>query len=127
MDTMQEHIWNRACGHGAPVPGAGDAALAAMLTLHGMVMNVGVLDAIRTLNADELAAARSGYRYFGFGNVAGIIGAGQAAMAQGLDAAVLEETLDDAYAAIVEEGVLMTAFAAHHAREPGAYAPLQDG
>lgn len=126
MDTMQEQLWNRACGNGAPVPGAGDTALATMLTFHGMVINVGVLDAIKTLNAEELAAARSGYRYFGFGNVAGIIGAGQAAIVQDLDVAMHEETLEDAYAAIVEEGVLMAAFTAHHARAPSAYAPLRD-
>jgi hypothetical protein len=124
--TMQEQIWNRACGNGAPVPGAGDVALAAMLTFHGMVQNVGTLDAIKTLSAEELAAARSGYRYFGFGNVAGIIGAGQAAIVQDLDIAVLEATLDDAYAAIVEDGGLMAAFAAHYGRAPAAYAPLQD-
>ena len=125
MDTMQEQIWNRACGNGAPVPGAGDTALAAMLTFHGMVVNVGTLDAIKTLNADELAAARSGYRYFGFGNVAGIIGAGQAAIAQDLDLAMLDETLEDAYAAIVEDGALMAAFTAHFERDPSAYAPLR--
>lgn len=123
--TTQEAVWNRACGNGAPVPGPGDTALAALLTFHGMVRNVGTLDAIQSLTADELAAARVGYRYFGFANVAGVIGAGQQAIAQGLDLALLAATLDEAYDAIVEEGALMRAFEAHFAREPSAYAPLE--
>jgi hypothetical protein len=125
--TIATGIWNRACGQGASMPGPGDVALAAVLTFHGMVMHVGALDAIESLTADELAAARDGYRYFGYGNVAGIIGAGQAVLAQGLDAAALAETLDDAYAAIIEDGAIMHAFVAHYDREPAAYAPLQDG
>jgi hypothetical protein len=122
--TTQETIWNRACGNGAAAPGPGDTALAALLTFHGMVMNVGVLDAIQSLTAEELAAARAGYRYFDFANVAGVIGAGQQAIAQGLDLALLETTLDEAYGAIVEDGALMGAFAAHFEREPAAYAPV---
>ena len=124
--TIETAIWNRACGQGAPIPGPGDVALAALLTFHGMVLNVGTLAAIVSLTADELAAARDGYRYFGYGNVAGIIGAGQAALAQGLDAAALADTLDDAYAAIIEDGAIMQAFSAHYGREPAAYAPLQN-
>jgi hypothetical protein len=127
MLTMQEQIWNRACGNGAPAPGPGDTALAAVLTFHGMVMNVGVLDAIQSLTAAELAAARAGYRYFDFANVAGVIGAGQQAIAQELDLALLAATLDEAYGAIVEDGALMRAFAAHHAQAPSAYAAVQSG
>lgn len=122
MSEQSEHIWKRACGNGPAASGPGDTALMAVLTFHGLVMNAGVLYAIDCLTAGELEAAKHGYRYFGFGNVAGVIGAGQAAKAQGLDAALLDQTLEDAYAAIIDDAVLMQTFEAHHARQPADYA-----
>jgi hypothetical protein len=125
--TTHEKIWQRACGSGPAQPGIGDVALMAMLTFHGLVMNMGALHAIKCLNDEQVAASRAGYRYFGFGNIAGVIGAGQHAIAQGLDEGELEGTLEEAYAAIIDEdGVLMRAFEAHYAHEPSAYAPLAD-
>jgi hypothetical protein len=125
--TTHEKIWQRACGSGPAQPGIGDVALMAMLTFHGLVMNMGALHAIKCLNDQQVAASRAGYRYFGFGNIAGVIGAGQHAIAQGLDEGELEGTLEEAYAAIIDEdGVLMRAFEAHYAHEPSAYAPLAD-
>lgn len=123
--TTPEHIWRRACGSGPDTPGLGDAALMAMLTFHGLVMNIGALHGIECLTEEQVAASRAGYRYFGFGNIAGVIGAGQHAIAQGLDPAELEDMLDEAYAAIIDEdAVLMQAFEAHYAAEPGAFAPV---
>ncbi|HEX8477557.1 MAG TPA: hypothetical protein VF663_04440 [Telluria sp.] len=56
-----------------------------------------------------------------------MIGAGQHAIAQGLDGSELEDTLEEAYAAMIEEdGVLLRAFEAHCAQAPIAYAPLAD-
>jgi hypothetical protein len=125
--TTPEKIWQRACGNGPAHPGTGDIALMAMLTFHGLVMNMGTLHAVKCLNDEQVAASRAGYRYFGFGNIAGVIGAGQHAIAQGLDESELEETLEEAYAAIIDEdGVLMRAFEAHYAHESPAYAPLAD-
>jgi len=126
--TLPEKIWQRACGNGPASPGTGDIALMAMLTFHGLVMNMGALHAIECLNAEQVAASRAGYRYFGFGNIAGVIGAGQHAIAQGLDESELEETLEEAYGAIIEEdGVLLKAFEAHFAQAPADYAPLAQG
>lgn len=125
--TTRAAIWQRACGAGPAAPRAGDTALMALLTFHGLVMNAGVLYAIDCLSPHELDAARQGYRYFGFANVAGVIGAGQAAKAQGLDADLLADTLEDAYAAIIADEVVMQAFEAHYARQPADYAPVVPG
>lgn len=123
--TIEQTIWNRACGSGPATPGAGDTALASMLTFHGLVMNVGALHAIECLTDDQVALARAGYRHFGFGNIAGVIGAGQHAIAQGLDPEELEGMLDDAYHAIIDnDAVLMQAFEAHYRRAPGDYAAV---
>ena len=126
MSALSETIWNRACGNGPATPGAGDTALMAVLTFHGLAMNGGVLYALQCLTAGELDAARAGYRYFGFANAAGVIGAGQAALDQGLDADSLEETLADAYAAILDDGVLMQAFEARLDTQPADFAPVTD-
>lgn len=124
-NTIPENIWLRACGNGPDAPGTGDIALMAMLTFHGLVMNMGALHAIKCLNEEQVAASRAGYRYFGFGNIAGVIGAGQHAIAQGLDLDELEATLEEAYGAIIDEdAVLMKAFEAHYAHDPSAYAAL---
>ena len=123
--TIPERIWQRACGNGPAAPRTGDIALMAMLTFHGLVMNMGALHAIKCLNDEQVAASRAGYRYFGFGNIAGVIGAGEHAIAQGLDLDELDATLEEAYAAIIDEdGVLMRAFESHYAQQPSAYAPL---
>ena len=123
--TIPEQIWQRACGNGPATPGTGDIALMAMLTFHGLVMNMGALHAIKCLNEEQVAASRAGFRYFGFGNIAGVIGAGQHAIAQGLDLDELDATLEEAYAAIIDEdGVLLQAFESHYAQQPSAYAPL---
>lgn len=125
QQTTQEKIWLRACGNGPETPGVGDAALMAMLTFHGLVMNLGALHAIKCLTEDQIAAARAGYRYYGFGNVAGVIGAGQHAIAQDLDPDELDDMLDQAYSAIIDEdSVLLEAFKAHQQADPSAYAPL---
>ena len=125
--TLPEKIWQRACGSGPAAPGTGDVALMAMLTFHGLVMNMGTLHAIECLNDEQVAASRAGYRYFGLKNIAGVIGAGQHAIAQGLDRDELDTMLEEAYAAIIEEdGVLLRAFEAHYAQDPSAYAPLAD-
>lgn len=126
MSALSEKIWNRACGNGPAAPGAGDTALMALLTFHGLAMQGGVLYAIQCLNAGEREAARAGYRYFGFANVAGVIGAGQAALSQGLDADSLEETLADAYAAILDDAVLMQAFEARLHQQAADFAPVTD-
>ena len=123
--TLSETIWQRACGAGPAAPGTGDIALMAMLTFHGLVMNMGALHAIKCLTEEQVAASRAAYRFFGFGNIAGVIGAGQHAIAQGLDPDELDTMLEDAYAAIIDEdGVLMRAFEGHFAQQPSAYAPL---
>jgi hypothetical protein len=67
-------IWNRALAnwHAADLA-VGDRALAAMLLTHGLVMNGGVLDAVEKMDESQLAAGKSGYRFFGYEEVAGLL------------------------------------------------------
>ncbi len=69
--SAADQIWNRAAmKDGGASPGRGDQALAAMLSLHGLVMNGGPHHAIDLLSTEELAAAIDGFSYFGFDDMA---------------------------------------------------------
>jgi len=69
--TIPDQIWNRAAlERGGDAPRAGDQALAALLVVHGLVMNGGVHHAIECVAATELAAAADGYAFFGLNEVA---------------------------------------------------------
>ena len=67
--TTADIIWNRACLQDVAGLEVGDRALAAMILAHGLVMNGGVLHAVEALDADQLAAAKEGFRYFGLARV----------------------------------------------------------
>lgn len=68
--TIADEIWNRALAEPADELGPGDRALAAMLLVHGLVMNGGVHHALESVDADEWSAAIAGYAYFGCDDVA---------------------------------------------------------
>jgi hypothetical protein len=67
-------VWNRACfGKLGGSPLRGDRALAGLLLFHNLAMNGGVLHPFECLQPRELAAAKSGYRFFGFHDVADLM------------------------------------------------------
>lgn len=73
--TTADRVWNRAAmEQGAASPRAGDRALAALLIVHGLVMNGGVHHAIETLEPVELRAGVDGYSFFGLHEVAAFFG-----------------------------------------------------
>jgi hypothetical protein len=74
MLSDADRVWNRACSGKADGPTLrGDRALAALLLFHGLAMNNGLLHPFECLQPRELAAAKSGYRLFGFDDVAELI------------------------------------------------------
>lgn len=88
-------------------------------------MNGGVLHALETLSLDELAAAQNGYRYFGFGDIADLIAAGQAAIHRGQDRDLLETKLDQQYSMYIpEDETVVKAFEEHYKLSPDAYSSL---
>ena len=69
--TQADRVWNRAAlQSGGDSPGPGDRALAALLLVHGLVMNGGVHHAMECVEPDELLAAADGYSFFGLEAVA---------------------------------------------------------
>ena len=72
--TDADQVWNRASlDAGGPNPREGDRALAGLLLAHGLVMNGGVRHACSSLDPQELRAAASGYRFFGFEDIPALL------------------------------------------------------
>jgi len=72
--TTANRIWNRAVQEaGGDSAGPGDRALAAVLLLHGPVMNGGIHHGIDLLDATQLNDAIDGYSYFGFDEAASFL------------------------------------------------------
>ncbi len=116
-------VWNRAClDRGGPAPLPGDAALAAMVLMHSLIMNGGVLHAVAALDEAELEAGFAGYRLFGVADVIPVL-----ERARGLpteDQERFEATLDAEYGRLADDGLLLGHFEQHFAAHRELYAPL---
>lgn len=120
--TDTDKIWNRACQGGGDSPRPGDIALAGLLLFHSPAMNGGFIHAVDCLSPEELVAAKAGYKYFGFGGVADLIGYAKEANAQDEDVEPLEAAFDQRYWALVpDDDVLFQSFKRHQEQFPLEY------
>ena len=122
-------IWNRALGPAGAAERTGDAALRAVLAFHNRAMNGGVLHAMQQTPPGELAAAREGYRSYGFTEIDKLLAMRIDELededADPDDLGDLEEELDDAYGdAIASDETLLRAVEAHIRSTPDSYAPV---
>ena len=123
--TRADVIWNRACEGDATAPSPGDRALAALLVLHGLVMNGGVLHAVECLKPQELAGAISGYRFFGFDDVAVMLVDAKSFAEVHEDLDSIEADLDRRYLTLIpDDSTLFARFAAYLLHNPSEFAPL---
>ena len=116
--TEADRIWNRACLGDADNLRIGDRALAAMLYIHGYVMNGGVEHVVECASVTQLAAGIEGYRYFGLDNLASLI-----TKAQGTDE-ILGETIDAEYFRLGCDSILERHFKKVYADHPADFEPL---
>jgi len=123
-----DRIWNRAALEaGGDSPAAGDRALAALLLLHGLVMNGGVHHALESLEPQDLAAAADGYAYFWFEDVAAFLRGAP-------DDPVLSTWTDDTEVAandryeemVPDDSDLIARFQDAYRDRPEQFAPLDD-
>lgn len=117
--TVTDRIWNRAT-EGRRSERSGDAALSALLSAHGLVMNGGVLHCVEVLSDDELQNSLLGYQYFGI-DVDRVFQRARTARPDEWDE--LESMLDADYEDVADDGTLIAAFQAHYAAHPEAYEP----
>ncbi len=114
--TEADKVWNRACGQGECLsPRPGDSALAALIKVHSLAMNGGVLHALETCSEEQLVTAAGGYRYFGLDGAASMVEAALAELrgiqSQGDDLRELERleiALDERYATHVPDDRTLT-------------------
>ena len=129
MDAADD-VWNRATHGGGDDPGEGDAALAAALAFHGLVMNGGALHAFEVLSAQEVAAAGDGFAWLGLADVAAFVqrtadtlGATDEGDDEALDA--LEAATDEEYERLLpdDDADVERAFRVRLAERPDAFRP----
>ena len=100
----------------------GDEALAALLAVHGMVLNGGVGHVFDTLETQSRSAGVAGFRFFGFDAVARLL-----ERAEGLSEEE-REVLDREYAvSIPSDDALDVAFKRVFSQMPHLFAPLGHG
>jgi hypothetical protein len=126
-------VWNRACEGDVDSRFAGDRCLADLLLFHGLAMNGGFTHAIECVNATEVAAAASVYRFFGFDDVADMIVEvrsvfdetdGFDSMELGAAESLEFATWDRYTSAIPDDDALSARFKRHFLRRRSDFAPL---
>ncbi|HLZ64910.1 MAG TPA: hypothetical protein VKQ29_01705 [Aliidongia sp.] len=123
--TTADLIWNRACLDDVTTPLVGDKALASLLHFHNLAMNGGPLHAVECLAPYEIEDAASGYRFFGFSEVADLLG-GVTVIGKSADEMErLEAELDRRYGKLIPwDNVLTERFRAYLQDHPSDFAPL---
>ena len=126
--TQADLIWNRACTFEVADLRVGDRALAALILFHGLVMNGGVVHALECMKSQEFEASMSGYRFFGFDDVADFLTVARSTAAVALtddEADSLYAKLDARYSELVpDDSTLAERFEAYYRDNPLEFAPL---
>jgi len=112
-------IWNRAAlESGGEAPLEGDKALAALLAVHGMIMNGGIDHVLEVLDVGELAAGIAGFHYFGLAEAASVLEAAT-------EADIGLELLSSKYAVLIpEDDTIVSAFEKKYVASPDVFAAL---
>lgn len=130
--TAADKVWNRAALEcGGDCPGEGDRALSALLSVHSVAMNGGLLHSVECHSDEELDRGIAGYEYFGMFDAAAAVAWVRAEalgldVCAGLEAAERVEAEADRryYEAVPDDSTPATRFVEHFLQHPEAYAPL---
>jgi hypothetical protein len=105
----------------------GDHALAALLRMHGLIMNGGVFHAVEVLDEDAVNGAIAGYEFYGLGAVKDVLTRASDLMRRDANLDEHEILLDSDYTKIIpEDSSLVAAFEKRYATNPKDFAQLQD-
>ncbi len=126
MLSEADLVWNRACfGNLDRLGLRGDRALTAMVLFHGFVMNGGILHPFDCLQPRKLAAAKSGYRFFGFHDVAEFISDVQIALNLSETSDAQEASFNQHYGKLVpDDEALAKRFEEYFRTHRSDFAPL---
>jgi len=128
-----DRVWNRATDAWSPETWEGlrdgDRALAALLLVHGLVRNGGVLHAVEALEPEEIRRGIDGYRYFGLDGVADLMDGASAQKSRHEVSSLsgreeLEHVWDRAYQELLTtDQTLVDAFEVVYAHPSADFAP----
>ena len=112
-------------------PRPGDSALAALLRIHNIEMNGGLLHSVEHHSEHELDEGVSGFRYFGLDSVAHVVECVRSERESTVDDGALDSLESDAdgrYADVVpDDSTLVAAFEERFRSDPSAFAPVSPG
>jgi hypothetical protein len=114
---LEDRVWNRAAlESGGADPRDGDRALAALLLVHGLVMNGGVHHALEVSSRDEIRAAIAGFAFFSLAPASRLL-----ETAQTLDE---DEANRQYWDLIPDDDAIVRRFRAIFKSSPDVFAPL---
>ena len=120
MTSEEMHIWNRAAmSAGGKEPLEGDRALAALLGVHGPIMNGGLGDAFICCGEPRYAEGVEAFRYFGLVQVAALL-----ERAAKLPEEEAEELSSEYWELIPSDSTIVHAFLQKHAACPEVFAAV---
>jgi len=130
--TVADPVWNRAAMEaGGPEAREGDLALAALLSIHSLATNGGLLHSVESHDSRAIERGTEGFRYFGLLDAAEAVGwVVNRVAATDLDADTdaaeqLESEADLRYGqAVPTDSTLVTRFEEIFAERSEAFAPL---
>ena len=121
-------VWNRACDSLSQEPlRLGDHALKDMLRAHGLICNGGVFHAFDVLTREQIEAAKSGYRFYGFHEIVDLLSRAKELLDEDAELGEYEERLDRKYSGYIGDSELYEHFKQHFAAKPSDFAPLTPG
>jgi hypothetical protein len=125
--TKASLIWNRACAGARPEAAAGDRALSALLRVHGLVMNGGVLHAVECLTPTEIEEAASAYQFFRFDAAARLLVQARLTAESAHSLSENEGLLDSDYHRLIpDDSKLYARFDEHRCSHPQDFAPINE-
>jgi hypothetical protein len=125
--SQEAKIWNRAALNDSSMMVAkGDRALSALLHLHGLIMNGGVLNALEILEPKQLNDAIAGYEFFGLKSITLLLSKAKDILDRSIDLDTQEALLDSEYASIIpDDSFLVSIFERYLRDNPSDFAPLE--
>jgi hypothetical protein len=110
-------VWNRACDYDFQPARAGDRALKAAISFHGLTCNGGLGHTLDVLTDEEVEEALAAFDHLGLGDAARLVEEARGLSEEG------REALTDRYYDLTSDA-LEAAFQRHYREHPHEYEPV---
>lgn len=119
-------IWNRAAvNEECEQLARGDCALSALLRLHGLIMNGGVINAVEVMEQDEFNNAVASYQFFGLDAVSKLLMQVKKLLSKDAEIEPVEALMDSEYQKIIpDDSFLFSLFEKYYFAHPDDFSKL---